>query len=71
MKVQNTTIIPPPPDNMKVNFSLQYEESAAYLERTEITVVILDNLGWKILQHISLQTTENKWKDLSVKRFHG
>ena len=40
------------------------------LQGTEFAIIILNNLGWQVLQYIFFQPSQQKRKNLSVKCFH-
>ena len=48
-----------------------WSDACVYLQRTKITVVVLDDLGWQVVEHVLLHASEDEGQDLAVKLLHG
>ena len=48
-----------------------WSDACVYLQRTEITVVVLDDLGRQVVEHVLLHASEDEGQDLAVQLLHG
>lgn len=44
--------------------------SCGYLQRTQGAVIVLNDFGWKVLEHILLHPPQKEWKHLPVQGLH-
>ena len=47
------------------------EEGGCYLQRAEVTVVVLDDLGGQVLEHILLHPPQEEGQHLAMQSLHG